>query len=153
MFQQAQALANAPAGQPGEAAGAAAMRALPPGSENYSFISTMSGSGVCSQSVEITSQGNGAAPKIVRHSSGDCGDATPGRGGAAGSVNLPNAAPPSVGQPNPVWITAPQQATPRVAPIPALQPTGSRPDVLWTSAPGAKPYAGLVEPIPTEQPR
>lgn len=51
---------------------------LPQGGESYSVISTQSGNHVCTQSVEITSNGNGQAPKVVRHSSGDCTAANPG---------------------------------------------------------------------------
>src|SRR5579863_5819649 len=69
----------------------AAFRNLPPGSQSYSFISTMSGNGVCTQSVEITSQGNGAAPRVVSHSSGNC---APGSA-PAGSVKLPAALAPA----------------------------------------------------------
>jgi hypothetical protein len=63
----------------------------PPGSQSYSFVSTMSGSGVCTRSVEITSMGNGAAPRVVSHSSGNCGSAE----GNPGSVNLPGAPLPA----------------------------------------------------------
>ena len=92
-----------------------AMQAVPPGGQSYSFISTMSGDHVCSESVEVTRSANGA-PHVVRHISGNCG-AMPGVGGA---IDVPNAAPPT-----------------------------ARPDVVWTRAEGARPYAGLVEPIPT----
>src|SRR6185437_16196207 len=51
---------------------AAATRALPAGSQGYSFVSTMTGDGVCTRSVEITSQGNGGAPRVVIHTSGNC---------------------------------------------------------------------------------
>jgi len=64
---------------------------LPPGSAGYSYISTMSSNGVCTQNVEITSQGNGAPPKVVSHSSGNCGP----QGGVTGPVNLPVARPPA----------------------------------------------------------
>ena len=115
MFRQADELAaQARSGQLTEAA----MRNLPPGSANYSFVSTMSGSGVCTQSVEITSRGNGAPPRVVSHSSGNCAAAP----GASGSISLPT------------------------APAPA-----SRPDVVWTSAHGPRPYAGLVREIPAAQ--
>jgi len=126
MFRQADALAaQARSGQPTETA----MQKLPPGTQGYTFISTMSGNGVCTQSVEITSQGNGAPPRVVRHSSGNCGS-------SGGSVSLPAATPP-LGRPGPVWTKAPAPA--------------DRPDVLWTSAAGAKPYAGLVHEIPPTQ--
>ncbi len=133
MFRQADALAaGASPGQLTETA----LRRLPPGSASYTFVSTMSGNGVCSQSVEITAMGNGQPPRVVRHSAGNCGPS----GGATGSVNLPGAAPPA-GQQGPIWTSAPVQRT-----LPA-----SRPDVIWTSASsarGAKPYAGLVHEIP-----
>jgi len=32
----------------------------------------MNGGNFCSRSVEITSQGNGAAPRVVTHTSGNC---------------------------------------------------------------------------------
>ncbi len=133
MFRQANALAaDAQSGQLTEAA----LRNLPPGSQSYTFVSTMSGNGVCSQSVEITREGNGP-PRVVRHSSGNCG-ALPG---TAGSVNLPTATPQTQ-RPGPVWTSAPAQP-PSAVPAPA-----ARPDVVWTGASGAKPYQGLVKEIP-----
>lgn len=116
MARQAGALAAQ--ARSGQSTGAAA-RNLPPGSESYSFVSTMSGNGVCTRSVEITSQGNGQKPRIVSHSSGNCA-ASPGD---SGSISLPA----------------------------AQAPAGSRPDVVWTSAHGARPYAGLVHEIPAAQ--
>jgi hypothetical protein len=113
MFQETDALASGARAGP---LNAAALGNLLPGSQGYSFISTLSGNGVCSQSVTITSQGNGAPPRVVRHSSGNCGPA----GGATGSIALPTAPAPAV-----------------------------RPHLVWTSAHGAKPYAGLVHEIPT----
>jgi hypothetical protein len=137
MFQRANAIAAAArSGQSPETA----MRSLPPDSQGYSFISTMSGSGVCMQSVQITSPGNGGQPHVVSHSSGDCGPS----GGANGSVSLPTATPPA-GRSGPIWVTAPT-AKPYVAPTPT-----NHPDVVWTAAHGARPYAGLVEPIPPAQ--
>lgn len=93
----------------------AGLNAPPPGTQSYSFVSTMSGNGVCSESVEIIAPGNGQKPRIVRHSSGNCA-ALPGAGGA---VSLPAAPAPK-----------------------------DRPDVVWTSAHGAHPSAGLVREIP-----
>lgn len=52
---------------------AVAMTNLPPGAQSYSFVSTLSGNGVCTQSMEITSQGPGQKPQVVTHSSGNCG--------------------------------------------------------------------------------
>lgn len=62
---------------------------LPPGTQGFSFVSTMSGNGVCTQSVEITQNGNGA-PHVVRHSSGNCGPT----GGAGATIDLPPAMAP-----------------------------------------------------------
>jgi hypothetical protein len=98
MFREADAMAaQARSGQLTEAT----LRNLPPGSQSYSFVSTMSGSGVCTRSVEITSMGNGAAPRVVSHSSGNCGPAA----GNPGSVNLP-AAPAPAKQPDLVLTRA-----------------------------------------------
>lgn len=95
MFRQAEALtARAQPGQPMEVA----LGNLPPGGRSYSFVSSMSGNGVCTQSVEITSTGNGA-PKVVRHSSGNCG---PAAGGTAGGAVAVPAAPGS--RPDTLWI-------------------------------------------------
>lgn len=50
----------------------ASLGAMPPGAQSYSVVSTMTGDNVCTRSVEITSSGNGKAPQMVRHSSGNC---------------------------------------------------------------------------------
>ena len=98
MFREADALATqARSGQLTEAS----LRNLPPGSQSYSFVSTMSGSGVCTRSVEITSMGNGAPPRVVSHSTGNCGPSA----SAPGSVNLP-AAPPLAKRPDLVLTKA-----------------------------------------------
>jgi len=55
-----------------------AISAMPAGSRAYSFVSEMTGNNVCSRSMVITSDGNGAAPHVVTHTSGNCGAATPG---------------------------------------------------------------------------
>ena len=52
---------------------AASTADLPPGARSFSFVSTASGAGVCSRSVEITSTGDGREPRVVSHSSGSCG--------------------------------------------------------------------------------
>jgi hypothetical protein len=46
---------------------------MPAGARSFSYVSTMSGGGVCSRSVEITSTGEGQKPRVVSHSSGHCG--------------------------------------------------------------------------------
>ncbi|HXQ10921.1 MAG TPA: hypothetical protein VN805_07975 [Caulobacteraceae bacterium] len=43
--------------------------------QSYSMVSTFSGGHACTESVEVTSQGAGQPPKVVRQSSGDCGAA------------------------------------------------------------------------------
>ena len=53
----------------------ASLAKLPPGTMHYSFVSTTSGSGTCSRSVEMTSTGDGKAPQVIQRVSGDC-DAT-----------------------------------------------------------------------------
>jgi len=58
-----------------------------PGS-GYSFVSTMSGNGICMRSVQITST-PGGKPQVVSHTSGDC----KGAPASAGQAVLP-AAPP-----------------------------------------------------------
>lgn len=92
MFAQADSLAaRARSGSP--QAVETAFGNMPPGSAGYSFVSTMSSNGVCTRSVEITSTGNGAAPKVNSHGSGDCAPATGSTGAAP--ANLPVARPPA----------------------------------------------------------
>lgn len=45
---------------------------LPAGTISYSFVSTSSGNGTCSQSVQITSYGANQQPKVLRRTSGNC---------------------------------------------------------------------------------
>jgi len=54
----------------------AGMRGLPGGGQTYSIVSTGSGSGVCSRSIEVTYTGHGQ-PKVVSQTSGDCGAERP----------------------------------------------------------------------------
>ena len=79
--------------QAGGASGAI-QTGLAQGEHGFSFASTLSGSGVCMQSVEITSQGDGRQPKVVRRTSGDCGRAAPGVG-PAGVTAVPRAQAPA----------------------------------------------------------
>jgi hypothetical protein len=132
MFRQAEALAQqARSGQPIEVA----LPGMPRGGQAYEYISTMSGNGVCTQSVEITSTGNGP-PKVVSHSAGNCAPAH----GTGGVVNLPVARPPA-GEHMPVWTSAP---VPRATPAPGQ-------DLILTSSHGKEPYVGLVREIPPAQ--
>jgi hypothetical protein len=50
----------------------AGMGGLPDGALSTSIVSTRSGSGVCSRSIEVTYTGHGQ-PKVVSQTSGDCG--------------------------------------------------------------------------------
>lgn len=63
-----------------------------PGTESYSFVSTMSGSGVCGRSVEITSTGNGQKPHVISHSYGNCGN---GHASAGAPIRAPAEDQPS----------------------------------------------------------
>ena len=44
---------------------------LPPGTQSYSFVSTINGGKACMRSVQIT-QGSGQKPRVVSQTSGDC---------------------------------------------------------------------------------
>lgn len=103
---------------------------MPAGSHSYTFVSTASPSGVCEESMQITATGNGP-PQVVRHTSGNCAPT----GGAGATIGLPTA------QPVP-------ERRPHVIMTRAYRLLRARPDVVLTSAKGAKPYAGLVKAIP-----
>lgn len=62
----------------------AVLQNAPPGTSGYSMITTLSGNGYCSRSVQITSSPNG--PKVVSHSSGDCGSTANVNPQAAGGM-------------------------------------------------------------------
>src|SRR5207248_600251 len=55
---------------------------LPPGTRGFSYVSAVTGNGVCTRSTEITATGNGP-PRVVTHSSGNCAPETslPGNAG------------------------------------------------------------------------
>jgi hypothetical protein len=87
LMRQAELLARVPSlggGQPIETG----LRGLPSGTTSYSMVSTWSGNGVCSQSVEITSPADGSKPRVVSHNSGNCGSA-PGSVGTVGTPTMP----------------------------------------------------------------
>ncbi len=94
MMRQAELLSAQPNG-----AVEVASRNLPAGAQSYTFVSTMSGNGVCTQSVQITSRGNGA-PKVVRNSSGNCGNA--GGNSAPADVRIPTTPAPAK-RPDALW--------------------------------------------------
>ncbi len=89
-----------------------------PGTQSYSYLSTMSGSGVCTQSVQIISRGDGTPPQVERRSSGNCGAAAVPQGRSG----MQPAAPAPV--------------------APAKQP-----DLILTQNGGASPYAGMVRHV------
>jgi hypothetical protein len=91
---------------------------MPPSGQSYSYVSTISGSGVCTQSVRIISRGDGSPPQVERHSSGNCGAAAAPRGRSA----VQPAAPAPV--------------------APAKQP-----DLILTQNSGPSPYAGMVRQV------
>jgi hypothetical protein len=90
LMQQAAMLANAPAFAPNRPI-ETALGNLPPGTESYSMVSTWSGNGVCTQSVEITPPANGDKPRVVSHSSGNCGSAL----GSTGVIRTPTLPAPT----------------------------------------------------------
>jgi hypothetical protein len=80
MMHQMQAIAAQPLTGPGQPI-QVDMTKLPPGTQSYSFVSTLSPSGVCSQSTEIIAKGPGQKPQVITHRSGNCGTAAGGGGG------------------------------------------------------------------------
>jgi hypothetical protein len=75
---------------------------LPAGVQGFSMVSTLSGNGVCTQSVQYTSTGDGEPAKVLTKTSGDCA--------AAPRAQLGMGAAP----------------VPARAPAPAMAPKGSR---------------------------
>ncbi len=75
----------------------AAFDVLPAGTVSYSFVSTGTGTGTCSRSVQVTSFGPGQQPKVVSNSSGDCRDA-PAASTTAGSSGKDRGVTPAVGR-------------------------------------------------------
>ena len=115
MFRYAEAMADrANAGGLTEAA----IGAMQPGGQSYSYVSTISGSGVCTQSVRIISRGDGSPPQVERHSSGNCGSAAAPRGRSG------------------VQPTAPAPVAP-----------AKQPDLILTQNSGPSPYAGIVRQV------
>lgn len=53
----------------------AALAGAPAGATSFTTVSTMTGSGICTRSVQVTAGGAGKAPQVVRKVSGDCGTA------------------------------------------------------------------------------
>jgi hypothetical protein len=90
MMRQMQEIAAQPLTGPGQPI-PIDMSRLPPGTQSYSFVSTLSPSGVCSQSTEIIARGAGQQPQVITHRSGNCGAV--GRGGSTTTIAVPDHAP------------------------------------------------------------
>ena len=71
MLRQASTLAAQPVGPDGKI-DQATFAKLPAGTVQYSFVSSSSGNGTCSRSVQVTSFGPNQQPKVVSQSSGNC---------------------------------------------------------------------------------
>jgi hypothetical protein len=69
---------------------------MPAGAREYTFVSEMNGGNVCSRSMEITSTGNGSAPHVVTHTSGNCSAAAAAPGFSV-PAQLPTAPAPANG--------------------------------------------------------
>ena len=100
MDRQADAMFRQASAQPGLAfSGPDVMQVdlgkLPPGARGFSMVSTMSGDGVCTRSVEYRSTGDGKPPQVVTRSSGAC---TPQGKRPAPSGSTASASPPGQGQ-------------------------------------------------------
>lgn len=106
-----------------------AVSSMPAGSQEYSFVSESNGGNVCSRSMVITSNGNGAAPHVVTHTSGNC--SAVGAPGYSVPTQLPSATPPQTGPRMIMTKTAP--AHPYTAPR-----------VVMAKVLGAHPYRALV---------
>ena len=71
MLRQASTMTAQPVGPDGKI-DQATFAKLPAGTVHYSFVSSSSGNGTCSRSVQVTSFGPNQQPKIVSQSSGNC---------------------------------------------------------------------------------
>lgn len=67
---------------------------LPAGAQGYSMVSTANGGAVCTRRTEYISSGDGKAPRVISHTSGDCGQGHAPTGAAAAS---PPASPAASG--------------------------------------------------------
>jgi hypothetical protein len=89
MMRQMQEIAAQPLAGPGQPI-QIDMTKLPPGTQSYSFVSTLSPRGVCSQSTEVIARGPGQKPQVITHRSGNCG---PAPAGGAADVAAPDRMP------------------------------------------------------------
>lgn len=76
MDRQAEAMLREASARPGPFTGPDLMQVdigkLPPGAQGFSMVSTMSGNGLCTRSVEYRSLGDGKPPQVVTRTSGAC---------------------------------------------------------------------------------
>ncbi len=76
MDREAEAMLREASARPGLFTGPDLMQVdvgkLPPGARGFSMVSTMSGNGVCTRSVEYRSLGDGKPPQVVTRTSGAC---------------------------------------------------------------------------------
>jgi hypothetical protein len=70
MMHQAELLTRLPHGQ---ALNQAVLKDLPPGTTSFSYVSTSTGNGTCTQVTRITRSVEDAKPQVVSQTSGDCG--------------------------------------------------------------------------------
>jgi hypothetical protein len=123
MFREAAAL-EAGSAQPN----LTATSTMPAGAREYSFVSEMSGSNVCSRTMVITSNGNGVAPHVVTHTSGNCSAL------GAPRFQVPTQLPAASPQNGPRMIMT------KAAPTHAIAP----PHAAMAKELGTHPYAGRV---------
>jgi hypothetical protein len=69
MMHQAELVTRLPQGQ---VLNQAVLKDLPPGTTSFSYVSTSSSNGVCTQMTRITRGANDAKPQVVSQTSGDC---------------------------------------------------------------------------------
>ncbi|HXR86438.1 MAG TPA: hypothetical protein VN728_05695 [Stellaceae bacterium] len=92
MMRQMQEIAAQPLAGPGQPI-PIDMTRLPPGTQSYSFVSTLSPRGVCSQSTEIIAKGAGQKPQVITHRSGDCSAPSDGAAATVARDNSPATQP------------------------------------------------------------
>jgi len=79
----------------------AAFKDMPAGTVSYSFVSSSTGNGTCSRSVQVTSYGPDEQPKVVSSNSGDCSAMAQQPLLTSGKVTAPGPAPLKVSAPAP----------------------------------------------------
>ena len=69
------------------------MSRLPPGVQGFSVVSTRSGDGVCTRSIQYRASGEGRPPQVITRTSGQCGGDRTGAADAGASASLAHATP------------------------------------------------------------